>query len=91
MLSDASTLPTEPVNNFPKTSGTVVEPALRRFESCTQWCDILRAPDWREDVPRGVKTVLCSRVMVLCVIWSAVIDTVTDSVSFSQCSLWLCI
>jgi hypothetical protein len=35
VLDNTSALPTKPVNNFPKTPGSVIEPALWVFKSCT--------------------------------------------------------
>jgi hypothetical protein len=87
MLSDTSALPTEPVNDLTKTLGSVVKPALRGLESCAQWCNILRVPEWRENVPCGVRSVLRSGVVVLQINWSATMESIPDVVVLLQCSL----
>jgi hypothetical protein len=65
MLNDTPAFPPIPINNLPKRTRPVVQPALRVLERRAQGRNVLRTPDRRQYVPCRVEAILSSRVVVL--------------------------
>ena len=64
MLRYATILPSIPIN-YCTESTTIVEPTLRADKLCSKDSDLLILPDWAQDVPCGIKPILCCWVMIL--------------------------
>jgi hypothetical protein len=64
MLSNTASLPPKPINNIAE-SRPVIQPTLRMSIQRLHGREVLIIPDRRENVPRGIETVLRGGIVIL--------------------------
>lgn len=66
MFDNAAPFPSEPINNFPKPTGLVVDPGHITLDRGAEVCMGNSLPDRAQDVPGSLSAVLGGRIVILC-------------------------
>lgn len=89
MLNDAAILPSEPIDDFTKTTSVVVQPAHIALERSAKDRDIERRPNWTKDVKCGIWTIIGERIMVLPVLLLSLAKYYKDIASQADLTMYV--
>lgn len=89
VLNDAAIFPSEPIDDFTKTAGVVVQPAHIALERSAKDSDVERRPNWTKGVKCGIWTIISERIMVLPVLWLSLVKYYKDIASQADLTIYV--